>query len=77
MKHFNICIHSFADIQEFVDLAIDQPFAVCVGNDQQEVNAKSIMAMFSLNYNRPLHVSVACDDEAYHRFTAAAAKFIA
>ena len=77
MKHFNICIRSFADIREFVSLAIAQPFEVFVGNDQQEVNAKSLMAMFTLNYRRPLQVSVMCDEEAYSRFTTAAAKFIA
>ena len=77
MKHFNICIRSFADIRDFVALSIAQPFDVFVGNDAQEVNAKSLMAMFTLNYRRPLQVSVMCDDEAYSRFTAAAAKFIA
>ena len=77
MKQFNINIRSFADIQDFVALAISQPFEVLVGNELQTVNAKSLMAMFTLNYRRPLQVSVTCDDEAYSRFTAAAAKFIA
>ena len=77
MKHFNICIRSFSDIREFVSLAIAQPFEVFVGNDQREVNAKSLMAMFTLNYRRPLQVSVKCDEEAYSRFATAAAKFIA
>ena len=77
MKQFNINIRSFADIRDFVALAISQPFEVLVGNDLQTVNAKSLMAMFTLNYRRPLQVSVTCDDEAYDRFTAAAAKFIA
>ena len=77
MKQFNINIRSFADIRDFVALAISQPFEVLVGNELQTVNAKSLMAMFTLNYRRPLQVSVTCDDEAYDRFTAAAAKFIA
>ena len=77
MKHFNICIRSFADIREFVAIAIAQPFDVFVCNDIQEVNAKSLMAMFTLNYRRPLQVSFTCDQESCDLFTAAAAKFIA
>ena len=77
MKQFAIHIGSFSDIREFVALAIAQPFEVLVGSGDRLVNAKSLMAMFSLNYRRPLQVSVLCDDEAYTRFTTAAAKFIA
>ena len=77
MRQFGIQLHSFADIREFVALAIAQPFDVMIGSGNQLVNAKSIMAMFCLDYHRPLHVRVTCDDEAYTRFTADAAKFIA
>jgi hypothetical protein len=77
MKQFAIYIGSFADIRDFVALAIAQPFEVLVGSGDRLVNAKSLMAMFSLNYRLPLQVSVRCDDEAYTRFTTAAAKFIA
>ena len=77
MKQFAIHIGSFADIREFVSLAIAQPFEVLVGSGDRLVNAKSLMAMFSLNYRRPLQVCVRCDDEAYTRFTTDAAKFIA
>ena len=76
MRQFGIHFHSFADIREFVALAIAQPFDVMIGSGNQLVNAKSIMAMFCLDYNRPLHVSVTCDEEAFDRFTADAAKFI-
>ena len=77
MKQFAIRIGSFSDIREFVALAIAQPFEVMVGSGNRVVNAKSIMAMFSLNYRQPLQVQVACDEESYSRFTADAAKFIA
>ena len=77
MRQFQIRVASFADIQAFVSLAIAQPFEVLVGCGDQLVNGKSLMAMFSLNYRRPLQVNVTCDDEAYTRFTTAAAKFIA
>ena len=77
MKQFAIRIGSFSDIRDFVSLAIAQPFEVLVGCGDRLVNAKSLMAMFSLNYRLPLQVSVYCDDEAYTRFTTAAAKFLA
>ncbi len=77
MKQFSISIRSFADIRDFVALAAQQPFEVLVGCGSQMVNAKSLMAMFSLSYRRPLLVSAQCDDDAFDRFTAAAAKFMA
>ena len=76
MRQFGIRFHSFADIREFVALAIAQPFDVLIGSGNQLVNAKSIMAMFCLDYRNSLHVQVTCDEEAFTRFTAAAAKFI-
>ena len=68
MRQFHISIRSFADIQEFVSLAIAQPFEVLVGNGEQFINAKSLMAMFGLNFNRPLVVQVTCDESAYCKF---------
>jgi len=77
MRHFNIAIHSFADIQDFVSLAISQPFDVMVGNEDQTFNAKSLMAMFCLDYQRPLQVCVNCDEAAFYQFQQDAARFIA
>jgi len=76
MRHFNISIRSFADIQAFVSLAISQPFDVLVGNEDQTFNAKSLMAMFCLDYHRPLQVRVNCDDAAFAQFQQDAARFI-
>ena len=76
MRQFGIRLHSFADIREFVTLAIAQPFDVLIGSGSNLVNAKSIMSMFCLDYSHPLHVRVTCDEEAFTRFTTAAAKFI-
>lgn len=76
MKQFRISVHSFADIQDFVTLAISQPFEVFVGNNSQTINAKSLMAMFTLNYRYPLVVSADCDEAAFDRFQEAAARFI-
>lgn len=77
MKQFHISIRSFADIQAFVSLALAQPFEVLVGHDEQFISAKSLMAMFGLNFRRPLVVQVACDEIAFARFRQDAARFLA
>ena len=76
MKQFSIAIHSFAEIQAFVSLAIAQPFEVMVGNNEQCISGKSLMGMLGLNYRRPILVSVNCDDESFRRFRQAAAPFL-
>ena len=76
MKQFSIAIHSFADIQEFVSLSSRQPFAVTVGDTQQDISGKSLMAMLGLNFRRPLMVSVDCDDAQFAQLQLEAAKFL-
>ena len=68
MRQFNIRIRSFRQIQAFVDLAMVQPFEVLVGNEKQQVNGKSFIGMFTLDYRHPLLVSVTCSEEAFDRF---------
>ena len=63
MKQFDIVLHSFQDVQDFVEIATIQPFRVLVGNDRARVNAKSFMGMFSLDYSQPIPVRAACSDE--------------
>lgn len=77
MHHFNIHIQSFHQVREFVSLAMVQPFDVLVGNDKQQINGKSFMGMFSLDYARPLRVSVSCSEEEFSRFRTEAARFLA
>lgn len=77
MHYFNINIRSFRQVQEFVSLAMVQPFDVLVGNDEKEINGKGFIGMFSLDYRNPVRVSVRCSDEEFHRFQSAAAQFIA
>ena len=76
MREFNILIQSFQEIQAFVSLAMVQPFEVLVGNERQQINGKSFMGMFSLNYREPLQVSVKCSEEEFLRFRQAAARFL-
>ena len=68
MRQFHICIRSFRQVEEFVALAMVQPFSVLVGNEHQQVNGKSFIGMFSLDCRRPLCVSVKCTEEEFGRF---------
>lgn len=72
MLEFNITVRSIAQVKDFVKLAMVQPFEVLVGNDRQQVNGKSFIGMFSLDYNRPVRVSVRCSEEEFGKFHAAA-----
>ena len=77
MHSFNIIIRSIYQVQEFVSLAMVQPFEVLVGNDNQQVNGKGFIGMFSLDYADPVKVTVKCSDEEFSQFRHAVAKFIA
>ena len=68
MKNFDIMISSFRQVQAFVSLAMRQPFEVLVGNDRQRINGKDFMGMFSLDYTRPVQVTVTCSDEEFANF---------
>ena len=53
------CYVSFAsalEIQEFVSIATKQYFPIRVEKGTMQVNAKSIMSLFSMGFNCPLHV---------------------
>lgn len=77
MKQFDIVLHSFQDVQDFVEIATIQPFRVLVGNDRARVNAKSFMGMFSLDYSQPIPVRADCSDEECQQFKSIAARFLA
>lgn len=77
VREFSITIHSFEDVQDFVSLATVQPFRILVGNDHQQVNAKSFMGMFGLDYRRPLIVTVDCEEAEFQQFRQAASRFLA
>lgn len=77
MQEFRITVRSFSDIQNFVSLATVQPFDIVVGNDYQQVSAKSFMGMISLDYSKPIFVRPMCDDDACSVFRQDAAAFLA
>jgi phosphotransferase system HPr-like phosphotransfer protein len=77
LREFNIFIHSFQEIKEFVSLAMVQPFEVLVGNDKKKINGKSFIGMFSLDFHQPVQVSFKCTDEEYAKFRQDVAHFLA
>ena len=77
MRQFNIRFCSFQQVQDFVALAMVQPFEVMVGNEWQQVNGKSFIGMFSLDHRHPLCVSVKCTDEEFGQFQTAAVQLTA
>ncbi len=68
MRQFQIHIYSAQQVKDFVALAMVQPFQVLVGNEKQQVNGKSFIGMFSLDYKKPVKVSVTCSDEEFGAF---------
>ena len=68
MKAFRITLRSMKHVQDFVALAMVQPFDVLVCNDHQQVNGKNYMGMFSLDLCRPLQVQVTCDEDSFCNF---------
>lgn len=77
LKQFDIVLHSFKEVQEFVELATVQPYRIVVGNDRTRVSAKSYMGMFSLDYSLPVQVRLDCSDEECDQFKAKAKRFLA
>ena len=77
MHSFNINIRSFRQVQEFVSLAMVQPFDISVGNEGQCINGKDLMGMFSLDYSRPVRVRVHSTQEEFFTFRSSAAQFLA
>jgi hypothetical protein len=76
LKQFDIELHSFADVQDFVEIATVQAFQILVGNGRAWVNAKSFMGMFSLNFSEPVHVRADCTEDECLRFKQAVARFL-
>lgn len=68
MKTFPISLHSMKQVQEFVALAMTQPFEVLVSSGRQQISAKNFMGMFTLDLRRPLQVQVDCDEASFCQF---------
>lgn len=77
MREFDIVLRSLRQVQEFVNLAMVQPFEVVVGNESQYINGKDLMGMFSLDYSAPVRVQVRCSPEEFAAFRFSALKLTA
>lgn len=76
MHQFDIILRSFQQVQEFVALALKQPFDIHVGNDRQSINGKDLLGMFSLDYSRSLQVTANCSEEEFVKFRQAANQLV-
>ena len=76
MREFEIQLHSVQDVQAFVALATSRVFPVMVGNATHQVNGKSFMEMFSLNFRLPLKASVECSEEEFRQLLLDADRFL-
>jgi len=77
MQEFQITIKSFQQVQDFVALAAQQPFDILVGNENQIINGKDLMGMFSLDYTRSLQVKGDCPEETFRAFWLEVKKLLA
>ena len=76
MLEFDINLRSLQQVQDFVAIAMIQPFEVLVGNEGQNINGKDLMGMFSLDYSQPVRVRVSCSQEQFSCFRASAEAFL-
>ena len=77
MREFDIILQSLRQVQDFVALAMVQPFEISVGNERQCINGKDLMGMFSLDYSEPVRVRVNSSPEEFFAFRSSAAQFLA
>ena len=77
MREFEIQIKSVKDVLTFFNLATARSFDVKVGNEYDQVNGKSFMEMFCLNFSRPLKATMNCSEEEYQQFLLDAASLLA
>ena len=76
MHSFQVALHSFEDVRDFVFLAAAQCFEITVHSGENHANGKSLMVMLSLDYSRPMWVRCFCDAEQAHGFMQAAQRFM-
>ena len=77
MREFEIRIRSVQDVLSFVDIATSRPFPVSVGNEFHQVNGKSFMEMFCLNFSNRLRVQSEGYDWEFEQFLRDAQRFLA
>ena len=76
MREITVQFRSFRDVREFAALAGKQAFPITVGTERYQVNAVSVLGMFTLNCRKPLNASFECSDEEYEDFLREADAFL-
>ena len=77
MKEFAIQLSCVQDVQDFVSLATEKPFLVHVRDLYREVNGKSFLEMFCLNFAHPLTAVVECGEEDLRQIRPEMHKYLA
>lgn len=62
MKKFNIMLKTINDAKDFVNIANRYSFDIDLASGRYVVDAKSIMGIFSLDFDNPISVTVYADD---------------
>ena len=62
MKAFDIMLKTINDVTDFVNIANKYDFDIDLTSGRYVVDAKSIMGIFSLDFNKPIRVEVHSDD---------------
>jgi hypothetical protein len=77
MREFKIRLCSVQEVQEFVDLATTKPFNIRVCDYGHQVNGKSFMEMFCLNFSECLTVQSEGYDWEVDQFLRDTQRFLA
>lgn len=72
MKLYQVSLNSINMVKQFVDVASMQTFEIDVLSGRYIVDGKSIMALFSIDLNRPVNVRCHGTDEENDAFAAQA-----
>ena len=75
-KDFMIRLGSVRDVEDFVRISTEQPYPVFLDDGNQQVNGKSFMEMFCLDFNQPLRVVAQCSEEELDALCADAQRFL-
>lgn len=62
MKAVNIMLKTINDVKDFVNIANKYDFDVDLTSGRYVVDAKSIMGIFSLDFNKPIKVEIHSND---------------
>jgi len=62
MKTFDIMLKTINDVKDFVNIANKYDFDIDLTSGRYVVDAKSIMGIFSLDFNKPIRVEVHTDE---------------